>query len=216
MGKLISFLIPTRERTELLIRSITLLINNAVAPQEFEYLIKFDSDDIESMTEFLSNDICDRIDCKVLITDRKGGYADLYIDINDLCRIATGEFLMLYNDDAFMTTQNWDEHVRKYSGRLCVLWPHSGNRIHNCFPIVHRKYFEILGHFSLQTHNDTWVEEVSRKADIEIDVPEIFIRHTKNSNYRQLYRTEEFYQMEDERNRDVEKIKIYRVKEPNP
>jgi hypothetical protein len=209
MGKLISFLIPTRERTELLISSMNLLIDNAVKPEELEFLIKFDTDDIKSIAEFLSNDICKIIDYKVLITDRKGGYADLYIDINDLCRMATGEFLMLYNDDAFMTTPRWDDHVRKHSGKFCVLWPHSGNRIHNCFPIVHRKYFEILGHFSLQTHNDTWVEEVSRKAGIEIDTPEIFIRHIKNRNYRQLYRTDEFYQMEDLRKKDVETIKQY-------
>ena len=35
------------------------------------------------------------------------------------------------------------------------------------FPLVHRKIYEILGHFSLNAHNDTWIHWVAELAEIE-------------------------------------------------
>jgi len=206
MDKLVSVLIPTRQRTKQLISSVMSLMNRAQIPEEIEILLKFDNDDHQSVQEFLSSYFVQN--CKVVVSPQGKGYADLHHGVNDLCKIASGEFLFLFNDDADMRTGEWDKYIRPHAGKFCVLRPNAGHKHGNLFPIVHRKWLEHFGYLSLSCQMDAWVQEVSRRLEIEIDVPQIVIYHKKNPNWKELYQTVQFHALKSLREQDVRKLKL--------
>ena len=80
---------------------------------------------------------------------------------NDMCVLAQGRFLFLWNDDAVMLTPGWDLEIERHDdGKPCYLM--SGlvdgrGRDNYLFPIVHRSWYDVTGHFSMSAHNDTYV-----------------------------------------------------------
>ena len=56
----ISILLPTRKRTNVIVKSIGSLLANAHNPSNIEILIAYDEDDEESQTFFSSVLICNR------------------------------------------------------------------------------------------------------------------------------------------------------------
>jgi hypothetical protein len=81
-----------------------------------------------------------------------------------------------------MRTPDWTDIVRDYDGKMVVLNPntnHDNWKIDmNVFPIVPRKMVELMGHVSLNVHNDSWLEFVGRGAGIMVRVP-IMIHHDR-------------------------------------
>jgi len=100
------------------------------------------------------------------VGQRGNGYADLHLMYNELCSHSTGRLLFLWNDDAMMLTPGWDEKLVPFDvGKLCYLnvgvdvgskAPQS-DKGDLSFPIVHRTYYDVLGHYSPWAHNDTYV-----------------------------------------------------------
>lgn len=168
-NKLISVLIPSRGRLGLLIKAINSLTNKCLDLSRIEILVRLDNDDVKSISN-LGKLPFDKVDITLIIGNRLGGYSDLHIYVNEMCAISKGEFLFLFNDDSTIKTKNWDAVVSKYSGKVVVLKPDNGVTKGNTFPIVSREIFEFFGYFSLNAHNDTWVQHISRKANIEIDL----------------------------------------------
>src|SRR6202011_3753544 len=110
------------------------------------------------------------------------GYASLHSYYNELATRATGDWLMLWNDDCIMQTPSWIDVVRSHDGEIVVLNPrtnHDNWEIDmNVFPILPRKMVELMGHISLSRHNDSWIEFVARDAGIMLRVP-IAIHHDR-------------------------------------
>jgi len=174
---LISILLSTRERFDLMIKSITSLYNNAKDPSRIELLLKLDDDNYEEYTGRMGEIYQITKNVKIVISNRREGYDSLHLFLNELAGVSEGEFLFVWNDDATMTTEGWDEYIAEYSGQLCVLqidnnhFSYSELSEHGVyiFPIIHRKYYEILNHISLNPHSDTWVHYVATFCDIEIN-----------------------------------------------
>ena len=143
-----------------------------------EVLLAFDDDDIET-AEYLKTD---PIPNSRVVVGPRVGYGGLHLYVNALARIATGDWLFLWNDDCIMETQGWDSVVGEYDGQMVVLNPqsnHSNQERGQCvFPIVPRRMVEILGHFSLSNHNDTYVEHIANRLGIRRDVP-IHVLHDR-------------------------------------
>jgi UDPglucose 6-dehydrogenase len=152
-----SFLLPTRERVELCKTSLLSLADKCKNIRSFEVLFAFDDDDETSRKELPA--FCDdmSIQYQVLVTKRYG-YAKLHAYVNKLSAIARGSRLWLWNDDALMETDGWDDIMVKlvamYPGHV---WDFKTNWFRFTFPLVPKKYVDCLGHYSLNPHNDTWM-----------------------------------------------------------
>lgn len=184
---LVSILLSTRERFDLMIKSITSLYENASDPSQIELLLKLDNDNFEEYTKRMDEIYQITTNVKIVISDRRDGYDSLHLFLNELAGISEGEFLFVWNDDAEMVSEGWDDYVAEHSGKLCVLqidnnhfsYPELIEHGVYIFPIIHRKYYEILNHISLNPHSDTWVHYVATFCDIEINEFRICAYHDR-------------------------------------
>jgi len=172
----IAILLPTRKRTAAVIKSINSLLANAKDPSCIEILVAYDNDDDESR-EFFSDtwfpflEQCNTTS-KVFETERFG-YLRLYKYVNFLAEQATGDWIMFWNDDALMLTENWDEEIVKndgYFGLLrmpCVTMNHP----FALFPIIPREWVELFGMVSPVNHSDWWIYNVTVPAGQMKNIP---------------------------------------------
>ena len=193
---LVSVLMPTRKRPELALEAVRSFQKTTRRFNEIEFLFRLDDDDKgsgEKIREELRVGFPNEINYKILYGDRRRGYADLHLAVNDLCVIATGGWFLLFNDDALMTTENWDDVffdlppqvdkefalLKFYDGYGEKEGDPAGINSWTLFPCIRRGYYDLLGHFSLQTHNDTWVELVHRPLGLFHYFPHIKIKHNR-------------------------------------
>lgn len=156
----VSVMVPSRGRVELLKRSLESLLNTCdlALNRQVEIIVRVDDDDKETERFLLHNTHL----FTTMITGSRGkGYADLHNMYNEMCRMARGRFLFLWNDDATMLTPGWDLEIAAHTDdKLCYLrsWvADTRGRDQFLFPIVHRSFYDVLGHFSLSAHNDTYI-----------------------------------------------------------
>jgi hypothetical protein len=159
----ISVLVPSRQRPEPLTRSI-----ESLGVGDFEVLVRVDEDD-PSLESYLA------LRNVEVIVGPHHGYAALQHYYNELAGRARGDWLCVWNDDCLMQTPDWLDIVRSYDGKMAVLNPstnHDNWEIDmNVFPIFPRRMVELMGHLSLNNHNDSWIEFVARDAGIMVRVP---------------------------------------------
>ena len=101
------------------------------------------------------------------------GYGNFHVMINFLTAQAKYNWIFLFNDDAYIENPGWfrkfSDFVRKFeptaSPIVINIWG-QGDAKFNLFPIVSRKFVDILGHFSLFYACDTWVQTVAVGAGI--------------------------------------------------
>jgi hypothetical protein len=156
--EVITLLCPTRGRPELLAKSVTSVYSAAAHPEAVEFLVALDPDDTASYSALPAG-------VKAHVTAERWGYRHLHAYYNALAERATGTWLMLWNDDAFMQTEGWDEIVR--SQQPGVVWgiscdPNAMPGNPSEFPAFPKAWAEHLGHVCLSTHVDMWVNELGR------------------------------------------------------
>lgn len=171
---MVSFLMPTRGRPELAIRSLASLKEHCTDMACWEVALAFDQDDRENGRQIV--DWCERegVRYRVLIMPRYG-YNYLHYYYNALAYIAEGAWLFLWNDDVMMRTPAWD---KKFNEALCV--PFSKGRLifgdpsvdygdpdhprgdFGCglFPIVPKRVASTWGHLSPVRQVDSYVFSV--------------------------------------------------------
>lgn len=160
----ISFLLPTRYRSEKLKELLDSFYETCNNIDNYEVILVFDSDDIDHINYF--NSLEKKFNYKTLIVDRVG-YNNLHLYYNIACSYSTGEWLWVWNDDSKMLSKDWDLVIDEYSGQFVILnpWntrPMDAEYLKTCslFPIVPRKMFELLGHFSPWNHIDTYINRL--------------------------------------------------------
>jgi len=171
MQPLISVLIPSRNRIDILKNSINSLLSNANDPNCIQFLIRFDFDDINSIQRF--NELPNRAQDKILFGNRFRGFRDHYLFLNEVAKIADGEFLFTWNDDTTMISKNWDLEVKKYSGQFIVLKAKHNMECHpdlNGNPIYPKKWVDLCGHVAMNCHTDSWIHEVATELDLQTEV----------------------------------------------
>jgi hypothetical protein len=190
--KLLSFLLPTRNRFTMLKDSIISVFEKASNPHSIEVLIAMDDDDttFEETVQYI-NESPYKDNIKLYKYERYG-YKNLHLYINNLCSHATGKYLVLWNDDAKMVSDNYDTSIRHYIDNQDKLYVYQfeNNHCPYIFPVVPRQWFEILGHFSLNAHNDTWIHDLATKLGVN-KVIGIYIWHLRgednsNSIYKEV------------------------------
>lgn len=175
----ISVLLPTRKRIQAVVNSIGSLLANAKDTSRIEILIAYDDDDAESRQFFEETwhpfVAQSQATTKVFETERFG-YLRLYKYVNFLAEQATGDWIMFWNDDALMLTENWDEEIVKNDGFFgllrmpCVTMNHP----FALFPIIPREWLSYFGCISPVNHSDWWIYNVTapvgRLRNIPVEV----------------------------------------------
>lgn len=179
----ISVLLPTRGRTEALDRSIHSLLDTAADASRVQILLAFDSDDEVGTTHFnqhLVNQLRARgVKFKAIQFNRLG-YLNIHMYYNELAKHATGDWLFVWNDDAFMNTAGWDQVIDQYQSQMKVLKVHT-HREHpySIFPIVPRTWLDTLGHLSGHQMIDAWISQIAYMLDI-IEIVDIDVTHDRH------------------------------------
>jgi hypothetical protein len=171
----ISILLPTRGRTDALKRSIMSLIHLAECPNEIQLLVGFDTDDSASSDYFIEH-IAPEINRSgasyTCLAFEPMGYIRLNEYVNSLAKVATGNWLMFWNDDAFMESANWDTEIVKHTGKFCCLrMPTHNSHPYAIFPIVPKAWYELFGYLSSHQISDAWISQISYMLDIMITIP---------------------------------------------
>jgi hypothetical protein len=178
----ISILLPTRGRAQALMSSIQSLLTLAEDFASIEVLFGVDNDDVVGMENMLNN-VCPwieehKINHKILVFEPQG-YNNLHRYVNGLAEHSQGSWLFFWNDDAVMKTQSWDARIREHTGEFKLLSVHTHNEHpYSIFPILPRKWFEILGHVSQHSSNDAWVSQIAYYLDI-FERIEVYCDHNR-------------------------------------
>lgn len=194
---LVSVLLPTRKRPKNLVASMDSLLSLAVENKFIEFILRIDNDDNETID--VANKLCRILPIKYIIAQRGSGYQELHNFYNDMARLATGDWLMIFNDDALMNTQGWDQILkninpfnhRSFGGHkdICLVGVNDGinangfkqNDYNWAFPFVRRKLVDILGHITFKSHVDFYLYELHRALDAAIVIKDIQIKEVSHT-----------------------------------
>ena len=120
----IAVLLPTRGRAEMLERSIQSLISLAKNPNQIQLMLAFDNDD-EVGTKHFEQVVQPWLDDHMInytaMTFDPLGYIRLNEYVNELARNSDARWLVFWNDDAVMQTQDWDKEIIKWDGQFKLL-----------------------------------------------------------------------------------------------
>jgi 3-hydroxyisobutyrate dehydrogenase-like beta-hydroxyacid dehydrogenase len=176
---LLTILIPSRERAKDLQFSLESL---QIQKNNIEVLVWIDEDDPqrEQYHEFFANEK----QIKMFIKPRVG-YLQFHTMLDFLTQYATGQWMMLWNDDAYMDNPNWYDIFVEYSSLskpldepvVYNLWGQGEEQ--NLFPIISKKYYEIIGHWARNCVCDVWVKSVATKSNIQRYIFGIKPKHRK-------------------------------------
>lgn len=198
---MISVLVPSRNRPTLLRESLS-----SLGYGDFETLVYIDNDD-PSRREYME------VPTTYTLVGKRHGYPGLQHYINELCKLASGDWLFLWNDDALMKTPDWWKKVPETDKPEVINF--DANPLNNLFPLVSRQMYETLGHFSLSPHNDSWVQDIANKLGIHTHVPGVEVYHRRMElNDKTKFETQSAYAttspaydgMWELRDKDAEKI----------
>lgn len=166
----ISVLLPTRQRTTLVKRSLHSLAATAQDPSQIEVLVAYDNDDSESHDFFHSPEWPDWSSQHGMrgqaFAVPRWGYRNLHEYYNYLAQRTKGAWLLMWNDDALMETAGWDQQVRANDHWRMLLHITCRNLVMNCsiFPLFHREWLDLFGTVSPINHPDSWISEVCWQA----------------------------------------------------
>lgn len=164
----VSWITPSRNREEMLRLSLA-----SLGKGDYEVLVAVDEDDPQ-LELYKRLERADKY-LKLYITEPHG-YQNLHEYYNLLASKAKGDWIGLWNDDTVMETDDWLEKISVHDHTTPqVLNP--WNELDNLFPLISRAWYEAVGHFALNTHADSWVQQVADVDGRSVYVPGISIRH---------------------------------------
>lgn len=179
-----SVLMPTRERIEMAKESI-----ESLGEGDFEVLLYVDDDDaqLEEYKKLESKKV------RVFVRPR-ATYYRFHEMINELSKEARGDWLFLWNDDAFMQGE-WLPSFKDFDPfKVNVMrFGSSANNL-NLFPAISRKMYEVQGFYSLSPHCDSWAMDISKELGCERWVHGMTIEHRRD--YSSLHDATKAHSME--------------------
>lgn len=171
----IAILLPTRGRAEMLERSIKSLIELADDSSRVQLMFGFDNDD-EVGTKHFEEVVQPWLDEHnvnyTAMAFEPLGYIRLNEYVNELARNSDARWLVFWNDDAVMETQSWDTEIMKWEGQFKLLAFQTHNlHPYSIFPIVPRKWLDLLGYLSPHQISDAWLSQQAFMLDIMERIP---------------------------------------------
>jgi hypothetical protein len=179
----IAVLLPTRGRTDALDRSVFSIIDTAEDYSRIQLLLAFDNDDnvgIEHFEQHLQPQLTARKVNFTALKFNRLGYVNLHKYYNTMASHANADWLFVWNDDAFMTTHNWDRVVRTYENQFKILKVHThNNHPYSIFPIVPVVWYDTLEHLCNHHMIDAWISQIGYMMDL-IEIVDISVTHDRH------------------------------------
>lgn len=176
---MISVLLPSRGRPESLRASVGSLLDLAADMSAAEILVAMDPDDAPTLESGMWSTPAWPEDAVVRpwVAPERYGYAQIHRYYNQLATMASGDWLLLWNDDATMRTAGWDKVIGGQEPG--VLWLAS-NQGPYYFPAWPRAWSDAWGHVSLSPNVDVWVSEVGTRLGLARPVPAEILHDRKD------------------------------------
>ena len=200
--KKISVLLATRGRPEMLDKSIDSLLSNISNTDNIEIMLGIDNDD-QATLDFVQDEEFQtkmqdtyNVDVQAVLFDRLG-YKNLHQYMNTLWGQASGEWLMLWNDDAIMDSKDWDLEIGKFDDQFALLKFNQVNHSHPyaLFPVIPTDWCRLIGNFSLNSQNDAWLNLIAKPLGIIKDIP-VDVVHDRfdltGNNDDEIFRSREY------------------------
>lgn len=184
----IAVLLPTRGRSDALERSVKTLYDLADDPDSIQLMLGFDDDDaegVEAFQELLQPWLDDQDINYTAMTFKPLGYTRLNEYVNKLALESDADWLVFWNDDAYMETQGWDTAIASHTGEFKLLAFHTHNdHPYSIFPIAPRAWLDIFGYLSPHQISDAWLSQQAYMLDIweRIPVDVVHDRHDLTGN----------------------------------
>jgi len=184
----ISILLPTRGRSDALERSIKSLYHLADNPESIQLMLGIDTDDdagISAFKESLQPWLDQNNINYTAMSFEPMGYSRLNEYVNTLALNSDADWMIFWNDDAYMETQGWDTVISGHTGEFKLLAFHTHNdHPYSIFPIVPRAWLDTLGYLSPHDLNDAWLSQQAFMLDIweRIPVHVVHDRHDLTGN----------------------------------
>ena len=178
----ISILLPSRGRTQMLLDSIRSLVDLADDASQLQFLLGFDTDNVESSEYFVSTiaPILDEAGSQYIVLGFKPmGYHNLHQYLNKMGPYATAPWWVFWNDDAVMLDQGWDTVILSHKDQFCIqAFDTHTKHPYSIFPIVPRAWFEQLGYLSTHQLNDAYISQIAWMLDIMVRIP-VRVEHNR-------------------------------------
>lgn len=175
---MISIICPSRNRPNELLETLK---SFELDKYGLEALVWLDNDDpqLDKYKELFGSNP----NVRLFIKERVG-YINFHMMVNFLASEAKFDWLLLFNDDAYMDNPKWFDIFRNFvsgyepDNQTIVINIWEDPNI-NSFPIVSRKTVDLLGHFSLLPICDNWMNLVAFGANIIYRLDGIKPKHRK-------------------------------------
>lgn len=221
--KKFSLIIPTRKRRDFFTKFCDSIKNKTNVIESIELLAVIDNDDLDAQDYAHQGDF-------IRVLSRERGN-NLSLDYHTwACKQSCGEYIFILNDDAIMTTDNWDIIAYNELNKKNVdgiIYGRTANPSERStidfsfFPILGRKGIDILG-FAMSPNFPGWqadvhIYHVYKKLDKVIDIRDIYIDHVQgwrindecNHNMRSMTKHVHPHIFDEIVTKDVQTIKNY-------
>ena len=176
-------MLPSRGRTDSLTNSITTILDKAKNPDKICLALGFDDDDQIGIDYFVKS-VKPMLDQRgahyKALTFKRMGYDAINRYYNELGNNVHAEWYFLWNDDATMITQDWDEVIVRETGNFALLKVHTHNEHpYSIFPIIPQRWLNHLGYFSRHQMIDAELSQNAYMLDI-IKIVDIEVQHDQS------------------------------------
>lgn len=117
----ISFILCSRKRPERLLKFISSVYETADTPDEIEILIKFDDDDLESISNIEKYNKYPNV--RIFIGPRLTGYDSIEIFLNKMSNDTSAHWISFANDDTYLIGKGWDTQLKNIKEKKCRVYP---------------------------------------------------------------------------------------------
>lgn len=171
---LVSVLMPSRNRPDMADESI-----KSLGEGDFEVLMYVDDDDSRILQY---KDLSRKYKNVKMFVEPRLTYYRFHDMINFLSEKSTGDWLMLWNDDAFMHG-GWLKHFKEYDpSKVNVMRFGDTKNNLNLFPAISRKTYKVQGYYSKSPHCDSWAMDMSKDLGCERWVHGMNIEHRRDNS----------------------------------
>jgi len=166
----LAILLPTRGRAEMLERSVQSLIKFAKDQDRIQIMFGLDDDDTVGLEHF-KNVVQPWLDDHdvnyTAMMFAPMGYIRLNEYVNMLAKNSDAKWLVFWNDDAVMQSQDWDQEIMKWDGEFkCLAFDTHNQHPYSIFPIIPREWLDLMGYLSPHQISDGWLSQTAYIIDV--------------------------------------------------
>tara|TARA_Y100001973_G_C5167902_1_gene317242 strand:- start:560 stop:1249 length:690 start_codon:yes stop_codon:yes gene_type:complete len=177
-------------------------IDNCKTTEDIEFIVGQDYDDIFCINEFkkYQQRVWPDVEFRYLIFPERLEWAELYRRLNELYEESKGEWIAWASDDCCNLTHHWDQILKdRYRGKFLHVKTYVGPDPRDIdhpialFPYTTRKFFDIMGHVSLNMQADLWMGQIAIDLGFVVLDNDLRMEHIRTRNNVPKYTCDKFY-----------------------